>query len=72
LLGSEKATVIGRPQIEGAQVKVTVEEKTLDKKVTILKFRRRKNSKSKNGFRRSLTILRVVDIIPPDNLKEHL
>lgn len=46
-------------------MKVVVEEKTLDKKVVALKFRRRKNSKRLRGFRREVTVLRVVDIIPP-------
>ena len=40
-----------------------MEEITKDKKVIIFKRRRRKGSKSKNGFRRDVTILRIKDII---------
>lgn len=65
LLGSEKGTIIGRPRVPGAVVKVVVEEKTLDKKVLALKFRRRKNSKRLRGYRRHITVFRVTDIVPP-------
>ena len=71
-MGSQKGTAIGRPVVPGAKVKVAVEEITKDKKVTILKFRRRKNSKRKRGFRRDVCVLRVVDIIPPEDAKDHL
>ncbi len=49
-----------------------MEELTKDRKVTILKFRRRKNSRRTRGFRRQLTILRVDDIVPPADLKKDL
>lgn len=72
LLGSPSATLIGRPSVSGAIVRVAVEEMTKDKHLIILKFRRRKNSQRKKGFRRQVTILRVVDILPPPDLQEHL
>jgi len=50
----------------GARVQLEVEEVTKDKKVIIFKSRRRKNSKSKNGFRRHVTVLRVTDIVIPE------
>jgi len=62
LLGSRKATVVGRPTINGAAVVVEVEEIAKDKKVMTLKTRRRKNSRSLRGFRREVTVLRVVDM----------
>jgi len=65
LIGSRKATLVGAPLVQGAQVFLEVEEMTKDKKVIIFKSRRRKNSKSKNGFRRLVTILRVTDIVVP-------
>ena len=68
LLGSRKSTIVGRPTINGAVVVCEVEELAKDKKVMTLKTRRRKNSKSLRGFRRELTILRVLDIkaLPED------
>ena len=63
LVGSRMQTIVGRPYVPGAKVMATVEELTKDKKVVVLKFRRRKNSKRTRGFRRELTILRITDII---------
>lgn len=62
LVGSRRATVVGRPLVDGASVVCEVEELAKDKKVVTLKTRRRKNSKSLVGFRRQVTILRVLDI----------
>lgn len=63
LVGSRMQTIIGRPYVPGAKVIATVEELTKDKKVVVLKYRRRKHSKRIRGFRRELTILRITDII---------
>ena len=41
----------------------SVEEQTKDEKVVIFKKRRRKASRRRNGFRRQLTLLRVLDIV---------
>jgi large subunit ribosomal protein L21 len=70
LVGSRKATVVGRPLVEGAQVVASVEEITKDKKVISFKMRRRKNSRRTKGFRRQVTILRVTDIILGKQLEE--
>mmetsp|Transcript_16756 Transcript_16756/g.37675 ORF Transcript_16756/g.37675 Transcript_16756/m.37675 type:complete len:88 (+) Transcript_16756:944-1207(+) len=48
-------------------VVVRVEEITRDAKVIAFKRRRRKHSKRKKGFRREVTILRVLQIISPDS-----
>jgi large subunit ribosomal protein L21 len=71
-MGSKYGTVIGRPTVAGALVKASVEELTKDKKTLTLKFRRRKNSKRQRGFRRDVAILRVLDIVAPEDAKEHL
>lgn len=63
LVGSRSATLVGSPTVPGATVRLQVEEITKDKKVIIFKSRRRKNSRSKNGFRREVTILRIKDIL---------
>lgn len=72
LVGSRKATLVGAPLVQGARVVLEVEEITKDKKVIIFKSRRRKNSKSKNGFRRLVTILRVTDIVVPQQYSSAL
>ena len=52
------------------KVIVAVEEISKDKKVITFKMRRRKNSKSLRGFRRQVTVLRVVDIVVGEQLTE--
>ena len=66
LLSSSHYTLVGMPFVQGAEVDVLVEEITKDAKVIVFKKRRRKNSKRKNGFRRDVTMLRILDIRPPE------
>ncbi|KAJ8603712.1 hypothetical protein CTAYLR_000199 [Chrysophaeum taylorii] len=68
LLGTVHETVIGRPLVRDARVVVAVDEMTLDKKVIVFKKRKRKHSRRRRGFRRHITLLRVVDI-QSDSLK---
>lgn len=65
LLSTSHYTLVGLPKVEGAVVDVMVEEITKDAKVIIFKKRRRKHSQRKNGFRREVTMLRILDIRPP-------
>ena len=62
LVGSDLATVVGRPTVPRAFVKCAVEEQTRDAKVVVFKKRRRQNSRRRNGHRRHVTLLRVTDI----------
>jgi len=71
LVGSSHLTLVGMPHVTGAEVDVMVEEITQDAKVIIFKKRRRKHSERKNGYRRDLTLLRVLDIRLPEDYKEH-
>eukprot|EP00536_Pseudo-nitzschia_multiseries_P001481 jgi/Psemu1/234654/estExt_Genewise1.C_190063 len=71
LVGSSHMTMVGMPHVTGAEVDVMVEEITQDKKVIIFKKRRRKHSQRKNGYRRDLTLLRVLDIRLPEEYKDH-
>lgn len=71
LVGSSHLTLVGLPYVPGAEVDVMVEEITRDAKVIVFKKRRRKNSQRKNGFRRDLTLLRVLDVRLPEEYKDH-
>ena len=71
LVSSSALTLVGLPHVPGAQVDVMVEEITKDAKVIVFKNRRRKNSKRKNGFRRDVTMLRILDIRLPEHYQEH-
>lgn len=72
LLSTSHYTLVGLPKVEGAVVDVMVEEITKDAKVIIFKKRRRKHSQRKNGFRREVTMLRILDIRPPETHQKQL
>lgn len=69
LLGNQEQTLVGLPFVNGAEVDVMVEEITHDKKVIVFKKKRRKNYRRKNGFKRQVTFLRVLDIRFPNEVK---
>lgn len=61
LVGGEE-TKVGTPLVEGASVEATVEKQGRGKKVTIFKYRRRKDSHSKQGHRQPYTKLTIDSI----------
>jgi large subunit ribosomal protein L21 len=71
LLSSTGLTLVGMPYVPGGEVDVMVEESTMDAKVIIFKKRRRKNSQRKQGFRRDVTMLRVLGIRFPEPYDSH-
>ncbi len=64
LLTSDGADVkIGTPYLEGIKVKATVEEHKKDKKVTVIKFKKRKNYRKKQGHRQQHSFVKVTGIL---------
>ena len=60
MVGEGSDIKVGTPVVEGAKVAATVEGNGRGKKVTIIKFRRRKNrSKTKQGHRQNYTEVRI-------------
>ncbi|MDX1347136.1 MAG: 50S ribosomal protein L21 [Thiomicrorhabdus chilensis] len=60
MVGEGADVKIGTPVVEGAKVSATVESNGRGKKVTIIKFRRRKNrSKTKQGHRQNYTEVKI-------------
>ena len=53
---------IGTPFVEGSKVSATIEEQTRDKKVKILKFRRRKHHMKQMGHRQYITKVKITGI----------
>ncbi len=53
---------VGTPFVEGAKVTAEVINEGRDKKVITFKKRRRKDSKTKRGFRRDFTRVRITKI----------
>ena len=69
LMADQNKTLVGLPSVKGGEVDVMVEEITRDKTLIIFKKRRRKHSRRKNGFRREVTFLRVLDVRMPGEEK---
>ncbi len=61
-LCEENNITIGTPYVAGAQVELEVINEGRGKKVITFKKRRRKDSKTKRGFRRDFTRVRVIKI----------
>ncbi len=60
MVGEGADVKVGAPLVDGAKVAATVESNGRGKKVTIIKFRRRKNrSKTKQGHRQNYTEVKI-------------
>lgn len=63
MVGEGANIQLGAPLVEGAKVAATVKENGRGKKVTIIKFRRRKNrSRTKQGHRQNYTEVEITGI----------
>ena len=63
LLGEDgKVPKIGAPTVSGASVMAEVVEQTRADKVTVIKFKRRKNYHRTKGHRQHQTVLKITDI----------
>ncbi|MFK8067835.1 MAG: 50S ribosomal protein L21 [Gammaproteobacteria bacterium] len=62
MLGNESDIQVGAPMIEGAHVSATVKSQGRGKKVTIIKFKRRKHHRKQMGHRQSFTELEITGI----------
>jgi large subunit ribosomal protein L21 len=60
--GSSDAPKIGAPYVAGAKVTAEVLTEVKGDKITIIKFRRRKNYRRKKGHRQRFLRVRVTDI----------
>ncbi len=62
MLGGDDNVQVGTPMIEGAHVSATVKGQGRGKKVTIIKFKRRKHHRKQAGHRQSYTELEITGI----------
>ena len=62
LITDAENTIIGRPQVDGARVRGTVEGPVKGKKLIVYKYRRRKNSATRNGHRQRYTRVRITGV----------
>ncbi len=57
--GDGGKVTIGKPMVAGAKVTGQIVEQTLGEKLTVFKFRLRKNYVRKNGHRQELTAVKI-------------
>ncbi len=62
LVSKDDAVTVGTPVVDGAEVKAKVVEHGKDKKVLVMKKKRRKDYKLKNGHRQDFTQLQITSI----------
>ncbi len=62
MLGNGDDITVGTPMIEGAHVSATVKSQGRGKKITIIKFKRRKHYRKQAGHRQSYTELEITGI----------
>ena len=62
LLVAGDTVKLGRPLVGGAKVEAKIVGQGLGEKITIFKFRRRKNYRRKTGHRQPFTTVQITDI----------
>ena len=62
MLGEGDNQKVGTPTVAGAKVSGEILEQARDKKIFILKFRRRKHHMKRQGHRQHFTAVRITDI----------
>jgi len=62
MLSSDDKVTLGAPYVKGATVSATIEDTYKGAKITVFKYKRRKNYARKRGSRPMLTRIRIDDI----------
>ncbi|KAL7118151.1 hypothetical protein ACP275_03G117600 [Erythranthe tilingii] len=62
LVGTKTSAYIGKPIVENATVEAIVEEQTLDKKVIVFKYKKKKNYRRNIGHRQPITRIKITSI----------
>ncbi len=61
-VGEGESMTIGSPTVEGASVSATILENKRGKKITVLKKKRRKGYRLKQGHRQELSVIKIDSI----------
>lgn len=65
LISDDESVAVGRPIIEGARVTGQIVEQVLGEKLTVYKFKRRKNYRKRNGHRQPYTAVKIENVVGP-------
>jgi large subunit ribosomal protein L21 len=63
MLNDGKKVTLGQPYVKGAKVSATVSDHGREKKIVVLKYKRRKNYTRTQGHRQGFTVIKVDDIL---------
>ena len=63
MVSKDGETQIGAPTVENAKVISEVQGHTKGKKLVVMKFRRRKDSRTKRGHRQKYTKIKIMEIV---------
>ena len=63
LISDDESVAVGRPVIEGARVTGQIVEHGLGEKLTVYKFKRRKNYRKRNGHRQQYTAVKINEVV---------
>ena len=64
LISDDESVAVGRPVIEGARVTgQIVQQQVLGEKLTVYKFKRRKNQRKRNGHRQQYTAVKINEVV---------
>ena len=65
LVSTADAVAVGRPLIEGAKVTGEIVDQVQGPKLTVFKFRRRKDYRRRTGHRQDLTAVKIGQVVTP-------
>ena len=65
LISDDESVAVGRPIIEGARVTGQIVDQVLGEKLTVYKFKRRKNYRKRNGHRQQYTAVKIESVVGP-------
>ncbi len=71
LVGEGEEVKIGTPEVEGAEVKAKIVDHGKNRKVLVMKKKRRKDYKKKNGHRQDYTQLQITSITAPVDKEQY-
>jgi large subunit ribosomal protein L21 len=65
LISDDESVAVGRPIIEGARVTGQILEHGRGEKLTVFKFKRRKNYRVRTGHRQQYTAVKIDQVVGP-------
>ncbi|HTM23405.1 MAG TPA: 50S ribosomal protein L21 [Kofleriaceae bacterium] len=65
LLSDDEKVAVGRPLVDGARVTGEIVKQDMGEKLTVYKFRRRKNYRRKTGHRQQYTTVKISEVVGP-------